>query len=64
MNTLSIIVTIVGILITLFHAMFPNLFPTIGRFLKGLKWYIWVISILLIIISGQTYFIVFKGGVL
>lgn len=63
MNT-SILITFIGILITLFHAMFPNLFSTIGSFLKGVRWYIWVISILLIIITGQTYFIVIKGGIL
>lgn len=58
-----IVIAIIGLLVTVTHLMFPTLFLSMGNFLKNLKWYIWVISILIIVTIGQTYFL-FKGGVI
>lgn len=58
-----IVIAIIGLLVTVTHLMFPALFLSMGNFLKNLKWYVWVISILIIVTVGQTYFL-FKGGVI
>lgn len=61
---ITLIVTVMTLLVMVISLMFPNVFPAIGNFLKGIKWYIWIISFLTIIILGQTYLIVFKWGLL
>jgi hypothetical protein len=57
---LTLIFTIIGVTVALLIAMFPKLFPTIGAFLLGLKLYVWVIIVLLLVIVGQQIFIYVK----
>lgn len=58
---ISLIVAIIGsIVIPLLKAMFPKLFPTIGKFLISLNPYIWIIIVLVLIIIGQQIFIFVK----
>lgn len=58
MNTAEIL-TLITLIVGVIHYMFPNLFPTIGNYLKRIKWYVWIISLLVLITIGQTYFIYF-----
>jgi hypothetical protein len=54
-TVISLIVTIIGgIIIPLLNAMYPNLFPNIG---KKLKPHGWVIILLVLIIIAQQIFI-------
>jgi uncharacterized protein involved in cysteine biosynthesis len=57
---ISLIVAIVGGMITLLNAMFPQLFPNIGNFLLRLKTHTWIIIILVLIIIVQQVFIFVK----
>jgi hypothetical protein len=58
---ITLIVTIIGsIVIPLLNAMYPQLFPNIGKYLLRLKPHTWVIIILVLIIIGQQIFIFVK----
>ncbi|MBO3764349.1 MULTISPECIES: hypothetical protein [Bacillus] len=54
---LSLIITTIGMIVTLLIALFPKLFPAIGIFLLSLNHYVWVIILLLLIVAGQQIFI-------
>ncbi|WP_336883828.1 hypothetical protein [Priestia koreensis] len=49
--------TVLGVLLGLLSGMFPTLLPTIGDFLIGLKWYVWVITVCVVIVVAQQVFI-------
>lgn len=58
----SVLIALITLIVGVIHKMFPNVFPAIGNFSKGIKWYVWIISLLVLITLGQTYFILFKQG--
>lgn len=55
---LQLIIALVTVLPTILHAMFPNLFPSVGTFLLGLSIQSWIIIVLVAIVIGQTVFLV------
>ncbi|AXF33476.1 hypothetical protein P4V37_04955 [Bacillus subtilis] len=57
-ENLSLIITTIGVIVTLLIAMFPKLFPAIGTFFLGLNIYVWVIILLLLIIVVLIYIII------
>jgi cytochrome bd-type quinol oxidase subunit 2 len=55
---ITLIVTAIGgIIIPLLNSMFPQLFPSIGKFLISLNPYTWIIIVLVLIIIVQQIFI-------
>lgn len=61
---IQVIIAIISLAVLVLSQMYPTLFPAIGNFLKGIKWYVWVISILILITFGQSYIIFLIGAVL
>ncbi|MEC1661677.1 hypothetical protein [Bacillus halotolerans] len=55
---LSLIIVAMGEIKALLIAMFPKLFPAIGTFFLGLNIYVWVITLLLLIIAVLIYIVI------